>query len=130
MAELHRLLEDPATREEASEAIRQLIDKVVLTPIAGKLQIDLHGELAAILGLCKDSKMPATEIRDGLEQVKMVAAAGFEPGFARSSWLTSVHWTAAPAPSLQVMRQFFDDFGVLSDFKALNLLSFNMMILL
>ncbi len=75
VAELHRLLEDPATREEASEAIRALIDKVVLTPVAGELQIDLHGALAAILGLCRDSKKPATEVRDGLEQVKLVAGA-------------------------------------------------------
>ncbi len=49
----------------------------------GELQIDLHGELAAILNLCRDSKKPAAEIRDGLEQIKLVAGAGFEPATFR-----------------------------------------------
>ena len=78
MAEIHRLLESPETRDAASEAIRSLIDKVVLTPVTDELQIDLHGELAAILGLCQGSKKPAAEVRDGLEQVKLVAGARYQ----------------------------------------------------
>ncbi len=72
-----------ASKDEASAAIRALIDRVVLTPVAGELQMNLHGELAAILGLCRDSKRPAAEIRDGLQQLKLVAGAGFEPATFR-----------------------------------------------
>ncbi len=74
---LHNLLIDPASKDEASEIIRSLIDRIVLSPMNGELQIDLHGELAAILNLCQDSKKPAAEIRDGLEQIKLVAGARY-----------------------------------------------------
>jgi len=56
VAEVHHLLESPETREAATETIRALIDKMVPTPVAGELQVDLHGELAAILWLCQGSK--------------------------------------------------------------------------
>ena len=75
VAELHRLLDDPATRDKAMEAIRALIDRVILTPENGELRIDLQGELAAILNLCIGSKKPAVEIHDELEQIKLVAGA-------------------------------------------------------
>ena len=44
-------LEDATTRSEAMEAIRSLIDKVVITPGArrGEVQAELHGKLAEIL---------------------------------------------------------------------------------
>ncbi len=72
---LHNLLIDPASKDEASEIIRSLIDRIVLSPMNGELQIDLQGELAAILNLCQDSKKPTAEIRDGLKQIKLVAGA-------------------------------------------------------
>ena len=58
MAELYRqkvttlaqALEHPETRTEASEALRGLIDAIVLTPNQGELQIELKGNLAAMLG--------------------------------------------------------------------------------
>ena len=58
MAELYRqkvtalaqALEHPETRTEASEALRGLIDAIVLTPDQGELQIELKGNLAAMLG--------------------------------------------------------------------------------
>ena len=43
-------------RDQAHEAIRGLIDKVVLTPAEGVLRIDLHGEAAAILQLSAAGK--------------------------------------------------------------------------
>ena len=46
-------------RDQAHEAIRGLIDKVVLTPAEGVLRIDLHGEAAAILQLSAAGKKGA-----------------------------------------------------------------------
>ena len=78
VAALHRLLETPDTKDEAMAAIRSLIDRIVLTPEADQLRVDLHGEIAGILRLCDASKKPA-EISDGLAQLKLVAGVGFEP---------------------------------------------------
>jgi site-specific DNA recombinase len=65
----------------AREAIRSLIDRVVLTPdnaAKGGLRIDLEGELAGILALATDHK--GVNGRSDLQrQVKMVAGTGFEP---------------------------------------------------
>jgi site-specific DNA recombinase len=65
----------------AREAIRGLIDRVVLTPdksAKGGLSIDLEGELAGILALATDHK--GVNGRSNLQrQVKMVAGTGFEP---------------------------------------------------
>ena len=49
-----------------------------LIPEDGKLEIELVGDLAAILALSADSKKPVTDDRDGL-QVTLVAGIGFEP---------------------------------------------------
>ena len=75
VAALHAALDDEATRDDAFAIIRSLVEAVVLTPDNGELRIDLHGEIAAILGLCVDSKKPATDVRDGLAQIKVVAGA-------------------------------------------------------
>ncbi len=65
-------------RSEAAQALRALIDEVRLIPVAGRLEIELLGDLAGILALSADSKKPVTEDRDGL-QVTLVAGIGFEP---------------------------------------------------
>jgi DNA invertase Pin-like site-specific DNA recombinase len=83
VSDIEKLLADSASRDEAIQTIRSLIDRIVLTPVAGELQIDLMGELAAILTLCHDSKKPAARVRDGLKQIKLVAGAGFEPATFR-----------------------------------------------
>jgi site-specific DNA recombinase len=54
----HEALAVEGSRDQAFELIRSLVDKVVLTPVNGKLRIDLHGELAGILRLCQDGKTP------------------------------------------------------------------------
>ena len=74
VAEPHRLLEDPETRDEAMSTIRSLIDRIVLVPEAGALRVDLCGEIAGILRLRDQSKKP-TEISGGLSQLKLVAGA-------------------------------------------------------
>ena len=108
MAELYRqkvtdlalALEHPDTRTEAADAIRGLIDAIVLTPAAGALeahvvrrgrraqaetggeasglQIELRGNLAAMLGAAQNAKR-SPETGDLTLQVVMVAGAGFEP---------------------------------------------------
>ncbi len=60
---------------EAAEAIRELIEEVLLVPEDGILRIELFGELAALVNLT--NKHPrSTESR---VQVTMVAGVGFEP---------------------------------------------------
>lgn len=82
MAELYRqkvttlaqALEHPETRTEATEALRGLIDAIVLTPAADGLRIELKGNLAAMLGATVQSKR-SPETGDLLLQVSMVAGA-------------------------------------------------------
>ena len=82
MAELYRqkvttlaqALEHPKTRTEATEALRGLIDAIVMTPADGALRIELKGNLAAMLGATVQSKRaPETETLS--LQVSMVAGA-------------------------------------------------------
>jgi site-specific DNA recombinase len=75
---LAQALEHPETRTEASEALRGLIDAIVLTPSQGELQIELKGNLAAMLGAVQNAKR-SPETGDLSLQVVMVAGAGFEP---------------------------------------------------
>jgi hypothetical protein len=64
MADLYRqtvtalaeALEHPETRTEVSEALRGLIGGIVLTPNQGELQIELKGNLAAMLGAATNAK--------------------------------------------------------------------------
>ena len=52
VTELARALQEPESRSEATEALRGLVDAIVLTPDQGRdtLQIDLRGCLEAMLG--------------------------------------------------------------------------------
>jgi site-specific DNA recombinase len=75
---LAEALEHSETRPEASEALRGLIDAIVLTPNQGELQIELKGNLAAMLGAAQNAKR-SPETGDLSLQVVMVAGAGFEP---------------------------------------------------
>ena len=64
MAELYRqkvtdlaqALQRSDTRLEASEAIRGVIHAIVLTPSQGALQIELRGNLAAMLSAAQNAK--------------------------------------------------------------------------
>jgi site-specific DNA recombinase len=71
---LAQALEHPETRTEASEALRAVIDAIVLTPSQGELQIELKGNLAAMLGAAQNAKR-SPETGDLLLQVVMVAGA-------------------------------------------------------
>jgi hypothetical protein len=75
--ELAAALQKPESRVEATEALRGLVDAIVLTPAAtGKqLDIELKGNLAAMLGATVQRKRPS-ESDDLSLQVTLVAAAG------------------------------------------------------
>ena len=84
---LAQALEHPETRTKASEAIRGLIDAIVLTSDHGELQIELKGNLAAMLGAAKNTKR-SPETGDLSLQVVMVAGA-------RNQQYLEFCWTAA-----------------------------------
>jgi len=71
---LAEALEHPETRTEASEALRGIIDAIVMTPVDGALRIELKGNLAAMLGATVQSKR-ASETEALSLQVSMVAGA-------------------------------------------------------
>lgn len=66
--------EEEGKRVEAADTIRSLVDQIVLTPVEGKVEIDVQGDLAGILTISTQSKNAAAGAT-GL-QVKMVAGAG------------------------------------------------------
>ncbi len=79
VANLQDALTGEATRSEAFDIIRSLVEEIRLVPVAGSLRIELAGDLASILGLCSGAKKAASGDAVLLEQVKMVAGRGFEP---------------------------------------------------
>ncbi len=92
---LRSSLNNEATKSEASEHLRALVEKIVLTPKPGQdnLSIDLYGDLAGILRIANEDKSMKKEkhiikrlknkiVNDNhiLEpSVQLVAGAGFEP---------------------------------------------------
>jgi site-specific DNA recombinase len=80
VTELAKALQEPDSRSDATEALRGLVDAIVLTPDQGgeTLQIELRGNLAAMLGATVQTKR-SSESDDLSLQVSLVAGAGFEP---------------------------------------------------
>ena len=82
MAELYRqkvttlaeARQEPETRVEATEALRGLIDVIILTPDEGALRIELKGNLAAMLSAATNAKR-SPDTGDLSLQVEMVAGA-------------------------------------------------------
>ena len=74
VTELARALQQPESRVEATEALRGLVDAIVLTPAANgkELGIELRGNLAAMLGATVQRKRPS-ESDDLSLQVTLVA---------------------------------------------------------
>ena len=67
-----------ATRTSAVDAIRALIETILLEPDGDQLKITLKGDLAGMLSAAKDSKK-SPDTGDLLVQIQLVAGAGFEP---------------------------------------------------
>ena len=64
---------------EAAGAIRSLITAVRLVPVQDQLEIELYGELAALLSLGLANKHKHPRSNDPGVQVTLVAGVGFEP---------------------------------------------------
>jgi len=75
VAALHEALDDDATRDEAMELIRSLIEAIVLIPDHTGLRVEVRGELATILALGEGKPKPDAEDQDSAEQIKVVAGA-------------------------------------------------------
>ena len=54
VAELRAALNQDASRYEAAQILRTLVDEIRLHPIDGELQIELIGDLATLLGFAKE----------------------------------------------------------------------------
>jgi site-specific DNA recombinase len=76
VTELAKALQEPDSRSEATEALRGLVDAIVLTPDQAReaLQIDLRGNLAAMLSGTVQTKR-SSESDDLFLQVSLVAGA-------------------------------------------------------
>ena len=89
--QLEGLLADPELAGEAMEAIRALIEKIVLTPRpAGGLDAVLHGDLAQILTIAEAAQTQEARRAVGGRsgdvlsgRLSVVAGAGFEPATFR-----------------------------------------------
>jgi site-specific DNA recombinase len=84
---LAQALEQPGTRVEATQALRGLIDAIILLPTDGELRIELKGNLAAMLSAATNAKR-SPETGDLSLQVEMVAGA-------RNPLNLEFSWTAA-----------------------------------
>ncbi len=71
-------LEAEERRTGAADAIRALVDAILLEPDGDKLKITLKGDLAGMLSAARDSKR-SPDTGDLLVQIKLVAGGGFEP---------------------------------------------------
>jgi site-specific DNA recombinase len=73
---LGEALDDKGIRNEAAQIIRNLVDKVVLSPGNNPRQLnaELYGELAGILAISEGNTLTETE-----SQLSVVAGVGFEP---------------------------------------------------
>ena len=76
VTELAKALQDPDGRSEATEALRGLVDAIVLAPDQDgeALQIELKGNLAAMLGATVQTER-SSESDDLCLQVSLVAGA-------------------------------------------------------
>ncbi len=88
VASLQTLLQEEATRTEAVEIIRALIDQVILRPTAeGRLEVELVGDLPSMLHLAQHAgggaPTPGAVHEEFVRSVKVVAGAGFEPAAFR-----------------------------------------------
>lgn len=80
VADLQAALHGDGDRPEAADLLRGLIDRIVIHPRSAGHDIDLHGQLAAILAFCtaqEGTNAKARTVGAGLKQVTVVAGEGF-----------------------------------------------------
>ena len=67
-------LENEESRMGASDAIRALVEAIVLEPAGDQMKITLRGDLAGMLSAARDSKR-SPDTGDLMVQIKLVAGA-------------------------------------------------------
>ena len=77
-------LADPETRTEALEILRGLVERIVVQPVDGGLELELIGEIANMVDLgsglqSKTAALGAAVPASYRSSVKVVAGTGFEP---------------------------------------------------
>ena len=79
--EIECLLTDEATRPQAMDLLRSLIDRIEVSPgeMRGQANVTLHGALASILDFAASTANAKATANGGLCRVLMVAGTGFEP---------------------------------------------------
>jgi site-specific DNA recombinase len=78
--ELFTALTNDTTKDTAREAIRSLVDSIILSPSDdGPMDITLVGDLAGLLTVATKAKEPLLKSDPLVSQVTMVAGVGFEP---------------------------------------------------
>ena len=77
-------LQNDTTKHQATEIIRSIIEKIVVSPTdqRGKSDVVLHGALASILAYASDTAQSGV-VSSGVGRVLLVAGAGFEPATFR-----------------------------------------------
>jgi len=71
-------LKSAESRTGAVDAIRALIEAILLESDGHQLKITLKGDLAGMLSAARDTKR-SPDTGDLMVQIKLVAGAGFEP---------------------------------------------------
>jgi site-specific DNA recombinase len=80
VANLAQVLNQKKTGPKRPIILRSLVERIELRPNQqGKLDIDLHGDLAGILSLAGKKDRPFDQNGLSFQQVKVVAGIGFEP---------------------------------------------------
>ena len=76
---LSKALSEQESRGEAFEAIRALIDRVIITPTAKSYSLAIEGDLAAILNLAGGEDMQGSQGQTEISEILLVAEEGLEP---------------------------------------------------
>ncbi len=75
----HAISGDSSTAKAAQEAIRALIESVIVTPAGETMTVDLVGELGGILSIASGQKEKGPAPSGEPSSAKLVAGIGFEP---------------------------------------------------
>jgi site-specific DNA recombinase len=80
VGDLKSLLQNDVTKHQATEVIRSLIERIVVSPTGqrGKSDMVLHGALASILAYAS-APAQSGAVTSGIGRVLLVAGVGFEP---------------------------------------------------
>ena len=79
-------LRDPWARDEAAEAVRSLIERIVLAPGAkrGEMNATMHGDLGAVLEWMAEGRKNETDTPSSGMSVSVVARGGIRTVGLRS----------------------------------------------